>query len=225
MGRLAGGPFFGVHVKNLTIDGSNRAATALMNRFCEEQCYGEDLLLVNFTYSGLDIQGSGAQNSGPFRDLEIYPGAAATSSAVCVVVSNVISFRGIDGVTCNASGYRAKPQVGLLLDGGALYTRFHVEHVATGVQLGSGSQPADGLTLQNIQAGPDVQTAVVISNRQDNQNVTLNGLKCNGCVNVLQDYVMHNSTRWDVGSYILGNGAGASKRVTTSAADIAQENQ
>ncbi len=97
-------PVFGIRVENLTLDGSAIAGVCLFNQYAEEQSAGRDLLLTGCSQVGLLISGSGAQNSGPFEDMEIYPSPATTSS-VCVKVTNAIAFRGIRGITCNANGY------------------------------------------------------------------------------------------------------------------------
>ena len=207
---------FGVQVKNLTIDGGDRADFGLQNLYSMELSYGEDLLIVNYLKAGLDIETSSAQNSGPFRNLEIYPLTNGTTDTRCIIVQNVIAFRGIEGVTCNAGGYITRPAIALQLDGAGSYSSFHVEHFTTAVQLGSTVTPADGLIFMNGQFGPDVDTGVVIAPETPDQNLSIFGVSCYSCTNVLNDQITARSITHAVGFYLMGNGAGNSPRVLTS---------
>jgi hypothetical protein len=201
-------PSFGVQIKNLTLDGNNRAGVCLTNSNSEELSYAQDVLLTRCV-QGLTIIGSGAQQSGPFRNLEIYPYGGATAN--CVVVQNAPGFRGIQGLTCN--GFNAPGQaVGLLIDGGSLYEDMHIERVGTGVQLGSNYNTADGTVLTGLEMGPQITTGIKITSRDGNQNVTIIGSRCAGCGVHLEDDVMHIvDAHYSVGFYALGDGAGTSK--------------
>ena len=217
---------FGVQVKSLTIDGGNRADFGLQNLYSMEQSYGQDLLIENFLKAGLDVEGSAAQNSGPFRDLEIYPGSGPTitSDTRCIIVQNVISFRGIEGVTCNAgTTYLTRPAIALQIDGQGTYSSIHVEHFATAVQLGSNVNPADGLVFMNGQFGPDVDTGITIAVATPDQNLSLFGVSCYSCGQVLNDQVTGRATSWALGYYLMGNGAGNSKKVLTSDQGLANK--
>jgi hypothetical protein len=214
---------FGVQVKNLTINGGYRADVGLQNRYSMELSYGEDLLITDFLKAGLDVEGSAAQNSGPFRNLEIYPGAGytVTRETNCIIVRNVIAFRGIQGVTCNAgSNYLTRPEVALQLDGAGTYSSLHVEHFGTAVHLGSNVTSADGLIVMGGQFGPDVDTGIVIDRMARSQNLSFFGLSCTSCAAVLNDEITSHTVRWDVGWYLMGNGAGADKKILTSDHDV-----
>jgi Pectate lyase superfamily protein len=209
-------PSFGVRIENLTIDGSGVAPVCLENRTSEEQSAGRDLLLLHCTSAPLYIAGSGAQNSGPFEDLEIYP-APASAKGVCVRVENVISFRGMRGLTCNAGTGGLRPDVALALDGGGLYEDIHVEHFATGISLGSKANSADALTIINGQFGPAVDTAISIQPRAGNQNITVIGISCVGCRALLADGIMGvTNTHTSLGFYSLGDGPEHSKPVLST---------
>ena len=213
----APGPDFGVQITNLTIDGSAVAGTCLSNTYAEELSYGKDLLLTNCGKAGLLISSGAAQNSGPFENLEIYPGsgAAVNTNTVCIQVSGVVAFRGIQGVTCNAgSFYSSRPAVGLALDGEGYYADIHVEHVTTAISLGSSTNSADGMTVANGQFGPDVVTGVAITAQPgiNNQNITVLGMSCFGCTSLLTDAELGtNITDESLGWYMIGNGAGGGK--------------
>lgn len=215
------GPDFGIQVKNMTLDGSGIVSSCLVNTVSEELSYAEDLLLTQCHY-GLVVIGSGAQNSGPYRNLEIYP--TGGSDATCVTVSNVISFRGVEGVTCNGSGADSE-NIGLWLDGQGFYSDIHAEHVETAVLLGTPSGSADGMTIANVHFGPSVKTGIDISNRPGNQNITLIGLSCVGCSALLQDDVMGiTNNHTSLGFYALGDGAGSSKPLLSNASGIPSRN-
>lgn len=222
-------PSFDIQVEKMTIDGSAIVPTCLMNQYGEEMSYGRDLMLTNCGSAPLVISGSGAQNSGPFENLEIYPGGGApvTSASLCVQVTGVISFRGIKGITCNGGAYyTTRPAVALALDGGGQYSDIHVEHYATGISLGNSALSADGLVIANAEFGPDVSTGVAVTNlpASNNQNISIFGLTCVGCTNVLTDAeVGTNITDNSVGWYMIGNGAGSGKpRLTGNTGQLAQ---
>jgi Pectate lyase superfamily protein len=213
----APGPDFGVQVTNMTIDGSALAGVCLSNTYSEELSYGKDLLLTNCGKAGLVVSSGAAQNSGPFENLEIYPGSGPTvnTNTVCIQVTGVVAFRGIRGVTCNpGTFYGSRPAVGLALDGGGYYADIHVEHAATAISLGSAAASADGMTVANGQFGPDVVIGVAITapNGINNQNLSIGGMSCFGCTSLLTDAEMGtNITDESLGWYMIGNGAGGGK--------------
>lgn len=210
-------PSFDIQVEKLTIDGSAIVGTCLTNQYAEEMSYGRDLMLTNCGSVPLLISGTGAQNSGPFENLEIYPGGGptVTTASMCVQVTGVISFRGIKGITCNGGpNYASRPAIGLALDGGGQYSDIHIEHFATAISLGNSSLAADGLVLANAQFGPDVTTGVAITNlpAANNQNIAVFGISCVGCTNTLSDAeVGTNVPDNSIGWYMIGNGSGAGK--------------
>ncbi len=213
----APGPDFGVQVSNMTLDGSGIAGVCLSNTYSEELSYGKDLLLTNCGTAGLLVSSGAAQNSGPFENLEIYPGSGPTvnTNTVCVRVTGVVAFRGIQGVTCNAgSYYSSRPAIGLALDGGGYYANIHVEHAATGISIGSANNSADSMTVVNGQFGPDVVTGIAITAPLgiNNQNLGVFGMSCFGCTSLLTDAEMGtNISDESVGWYMIGNGAGGGK--------------
>ncbi len=215
-------PNFGVQVENMTIDGSLIAGTCLLNIYSEEQSFGRNLILGDCTKTGLRVVGSGAQNSGPFENLEILPGpgAATTVNTLCVEISGVDAFRGITGLTCNAgSSYDSRPALAMKLDGSGVYQDIHVEHFATAVTLGSATHSADTLIFANGAFGPDVNTGLEIAARpgMNNQNLTILGLSCSSCRTLLRDdmtgtHISDSSIGW----YLLGNGPTKYKALLSS---------
>jgi hypothetical protein len=139
-----------------------------------------------------------------------------------VSVEDVISFRGIEGLTCNG-GMAGTISTGLFLDGAGMYSNIHIEHARTGIALGSHNNTADGLIVINGQFGPDVTTGVFIDGRGNvggNQNLTLMGLLCVGCTNLLQDDVMQIlNNHSSLGLYSLGDGS-SNQTVFSTAAGI-----
>lgn len=213
----APGPDFSVQIQNLTLDGNAIAGVCLANSYAEEMSYGRDVELTNCASVGLLVSTTGAQNSGPFENLEIYPGGTANANSLCIQVTGTISFRGISGVTCNATGYSVQPNVAVSLEGNGQYSDFHIEHFATGVSLGTAVNSADGMTLNNAEFGPDVVTGVLIPNvGKNNQNLVITGLNCVGCTNILEDdQVGTRNNDNSVGWYMIGNGSGGAKPMFT----------
>lgn len=217
-------PSFGVQVQNLTIDGSGIAGACLENHQAEELSWGRDLLLTNCTGASLWVYGYGAQNSGPFEDLEIYPAGTTsriTPQTTCITVEGVVAFRGIESVTCNGGSGPVQPNIGIQLDFQGRYSDFHVEHFATAMQLGNAAGSADGMTVQNMEFGPSVQTGLIISSNPGNQNITLMGMQCAGCSALLVDQIMQTvDTHTSLGVYALGDGAGNSKTVFSNGQNV-----
>ena len=213
----APGPDFSVQIQNLTLDGSAVAGVCLSNIYGEEMSYGKDLELTSCATAGLFISTTASQNSGPFENLEIYPGGTGNANSLCIQVTGSISFRGISGVTCNGTGYATRPKIGISLEGNGNYSNFHIEHVNTGVSMGTGVNSADGMTLNNAEFGPDVATGVLIPNLgKNNQNLVITGLNCNGCTNILEDDELGKTNNDNsLGWYMLGNGGGSSKPLMT----------
>jgi hypothetical protein len=211
------GPDFSVQIQNLTIDGSAVAGTCLSNSYAEEMSYGRDLELTNCSGVGLYIATTGSQNSGPFENLEIYPGATGNANSLCLQVTGTISFRGVSGVTCNGAGYTVEPNLAVSLEGNGQYSDFHIESFTTGVSLGTAVNSADGMTLNNVEFGPNVVTGVLIPNSgKNNQNLVITGLNCVGCTKILEDDevgVVNNDN--SVGWYMIGNGTGGARPMMT----------
>lgn len=221
----APGPNFGVRVENLTIDGSSIAGTCLSNQYSEELSAGRDLLITACGSIGLQVATGAAQNSGPFENLEIYPGSGSTVNAnsVCIQVRNVVAFRGIRGVTCNAgSNYSVRPNVAIDIDGAGTYSDFHVEHFKTAVSLGSSVTSADSMVFADAQFGPDVDVGLAITgNGVANQNLTVLGLSCNGCISLLTDAIMSKTIASPtLGWYMIGDGGGGGKTMLSSSGSI-----
>lgn len=199
-------PSFGVRIENLTIDGSGVAPVCLENRTSEELSSGRDLLLLHCTSAPLYVSGSGAQNSGPFTNLEIYPWVTSADTR-CVFIDRVISFRGLQGVTCNAGTGKIRPNVAMQLNGGSRYSDIHVERFATAISLGDTAATADGMTILNAEFGPDVDTGISIDGRPGNQNITVMGISCVGCELLLADHVSGTTdNHTSLGFYALGDG-------------------
>ncbi|MBV9265012.1 MAG: hypothetical protein JO061_02470 [Acidobacteriaceae bacterium] len=218
LGGRTGGPYYNVQIAQLTLDCAGLAGVGLLNTQAEEHSEGRSLLIEACPNASVDIEGSGAQNSGPFEDLEILPGGASTVSTVCVKVANVISFRGVQDVTCNANAYQTRPGVAFAVDGGSTYLNTHVEHFQTAFSLGSPVNSADGMFVADGQFGPDVDTGVFITGGVANQNLALLGIRCYSCSNLLIDSVTGNTMpqTTSLGWYFLGNGPGETKNVLSS---------
>ena len=218
-------PSFRVQITQLTADCSGRAAVGIYNSHAEEQSHVEHVLIQHCTSDGLRVEGSGAQNSGPYQDIEVLPTAGGsdgiTTATHCISVHNVVGFRGIRGATCNGGSFT--PDVAVDIDGSGSYDGLHVEHFWTAMQIGA-YYPADALEVHNVQAGPDVHRNIWISAAQPTQNVALFTISCNGCATILQNDI--KSTSYGPASfawYLLGDGVGQQQSVLTSmgSADLA----
>ena len=218
----APGPDFDVWVSNLTVDCNYNTSVGISNQYAEEMS-GADHVLISRCYGvGLSVTGGGAQNSGPYSNLEIYPGGGkyVTGNSLCVLIDNVVGFRGLDAVTCNpGSYYSQRPWVGIQLNGAGSITNSHVEHAANAIALGSKAMAADAVIIQNMRFGPDIGTGVLITNPgPNNENISMFALGCAGCQKaLLEDRMTGNIIRDPtIGFYLLGNGGGGGKNVWSS---------
>jgi Pectate lyase superfamily protein len=200
---------FGVQVTNMTLDGSSVAGACLYNVSAEELSWGRTLMMTNCSV-GLYTAGSGAQNAGPFEDLEIYPGSgpSVTSASRCAEVIGVPAFRGIKGLTCNGgTAYSSEPAAALVVVGSSgIFSDVHAEHFSTAISLGDDSIGSiDGVTVIDTAFGPDVQTGVRITG--GSQNVTLMSIQCFGCTNLVDDRrTNHTFPDTSVAFYMIGDG-------------------
>ena len=224
----------GVRVENLTIDCNNvPGCIGLQDLRAQEQSGARHLLIENITGIGLDVEGSAAQNSGPFEDLEFYGGTDfnVTATSLCARIVNVPAFRGIHGATCNFNNYDVHPFIGIQMDSTGTLNDIHIEGTDIGIGVGV-SAAGTGAMLQNIYGGGwNIHTLVrVFSGRE----ILLTGLVSSTTPVLLAHngrtirkadlafYVVHNAGRPPAPSTIA-NMAVAS--ASTSAAAVERPNR
>lgn len=194
----------GVRIENLTIDCNNIAGCiGLQNIRSQEQSGARHLLIQNITGVGLDVEGSAAQNSGPFEDLEFSGGTDfnVTPYSLCARVINVPAFRGIHGATCNFNNYEVHPVIGIQMDSTGTLNDVHIEGTNIGIAVGV-SALGTGAMLQNIYGGgPNIHTLVhVFSGRE----ILLTGLM-RSTTPVLLSHNGHNVHDASLGAYVVHN--------------------
>jgi hypothetical protein len=217
-------PSMGVRIENLTIDCNNLSGvTGVHNDKSQEQSGLHHVLIENIAGIGLDVEGSGAQNSGPYEDLEFAGGenANVTIASLCARVVNVPAFRGIHGATCNFNNYSVHPRLGIQMDSTGTLSDIHIEGVENGIGLGV-LAPGTGAILQNIYGGGLNITNVV--HIYKGQNILLSGLVRSTTANLLVDDVLGQTiTDTELALYIIGNGASPNQsRFSSSIAQGAQ---
>ena len=153
-------PSFGVRVQNMLIDCQNKSgAIGVQNQNAQEQSGLDFVTIHNCPASELSISGSGAQNSGPYRNLEIYNDSSCTNCSAATVPVNVgtgiSALRAIEDVTINDNGTATNPNVALEWDAGngGQIQNLHVEYAGVGVQVGANGA-VTGLSIANIECGP-----------------------------------------------------------------------
>jgi hypothetical protein len=168
----------GVRVENLTVDCNNKVgATGVRNQWSQEESGLRHVLIENCPASGLDVETSAAQNSGPYEDLEVLSyGKCSNCSAatVPVIVREVAAFRGIHGATINFDG-APSPAAGIQIDSSGSFTDIHCEHVDACLLMGS-ARPISAVTASNIECGPATLECVIFSNAYDSRNLTVLGI-------------------------------------------------
>ena len=205
-------PGFAVRIENLTVDCSNiKGAIGIQNLHAQEESGVRHALVVNCPGASLDIEGSSAQNSGPYDDLELLDDADCTNctpATVPLVVKEVVAFRGVHGATINSDG-AAQPEVGAQIDSSGSYNDLHFEHVTAGVVIGSKLSTANVL-VSNVYCSVPNTDCVTISGAFASQNITAVAIASNG-TNLIADELHGNTLSvkgegGSVGMYAIGNG-------------------
>jgi hypothetical protein len=157
----------GVVISDLRLDGQGTLNTkalasliGIMNKNSQEGSYVSHVTFRYFEGTSLDIETSGANNSGPYEDNALGGGGSScVSSGVCSNQNSATSCikivnaqtHGIHGFTCtagylNSSG--AGPSAGLYLDGnGNSIQDGHFEGVKDGVVVGDQASVAGNVIL------------------------------------------------------------------------------
>ena len=239
LGLFANAPQFGVQVTDLEMD-CNGIAGCIGgdNQASQEQSWFRRDLAINAAGSGFQIGSSatpfGAQNSGPYEDLEVIPNTYGVTATTCIIVTLSPAFRGFSGITCNGDGYSSEPDSAIVFHGTSpgRIENVHIEHFINGIVLGStmaGPPPftdyavAD-IIVENIEAGPDNQNTVVfLAGPDTDQNIVVMGVENstmggNTLVDNLNGNTIDNAV--GLGFYAIGNGTAGAQTVYTSRNDI-----
>lgn len=209
----ATGPAFAVRIENLTVDCNNRnGAIGIQNWNAQEQSGVRHAMILNCPAIGLDLENSGAQNSGPYEDLELLDDTDCTNclaATVLLVVKKVPSFRGLHGATANSDGAPEQPDVGAQIDSAGSYFDLHFEHVTAGVVIGS-KNPTAGVVVSNVYCSVPNTDCVKLSSAFPIQNITAIAIASNG-INLITDERSRTTLSvkeegGSVGLYAIGNG-------------------
>lgn len=214
----ASAPSFGVILIGPgTVDCNGKTGIGIQNDNAQEMSYARDIDIANCSGPALDIEGSGAQNSGPFSNLHIIPGSTAVAGTLGVKVYNVPAFRGISSVTVDNTGYTSKPTTSVQIDASGFYRGIHAEASTNGIVVGS-QIATNSVHVEDFWAASTITTGVVISNAFSTQDILLTNLNSNGATNLVSDQVSGKTlTDGSLALYLLGNGA--TKEVLTSSAN------
>jgi hypothetical protein len=202
----------GVRIENLTVDCNNKiGATGIQNKWSQEESGLRHVLIVNCPVSGLDVETSAAQNSGPYEDLEVlnYEICSNCSAAtVPIIVKEVTAFRGIHGATINSDGARS-PGAGIQIDSSGSFTDIHCEHVDSCLLIGS-QRATSAVTASNIECGPATLECVIFSNAYESRNLTALGIVAtsgNLVADQISDKIVSASAEGgSLGMYSVGSG-------------------
>jgi hypothetical protein len=195
----------GVRVENLTIDCNNIAGCiGLQNVRSQEQSGARHVLIENITGVGLDVEGSAAQNSGPYEDMEFAGGIDfnVNAASLCARIVNVPAFRGLHGATCNFNNYEVHPAVGIEMDSPGTLNDIHIEGANTGIGVGI-AYPGTGAILQNVFGGGPNMSALV--HVYSGSEILLTGL-VRSTTPVLLIHNGHSMRAGSVAFYVVHNG-------------------
>jgi hypothetical protein len=137
----------GVSIADIHLDGGGQILTGILNSFASDLSYVQDVAITQVEGTGLDVENSGANRSGPYTDLNITAGILnVQTSTACIKIINA-STRGVHGLTCTADG---TPDAGIYLDGNNnTIEDVHFEGVKDGVRVGQNAAAA-GNVVSNI---------------------------------------------------------------------------
>jgi len=179
MGLTSGGPFFGVQIRNLTVDclGIN-GCVGVLNNNAEEGSFLNNVTIFNAPAIGLHVTtnnsssgGVGAVNSGPYTNVSIQFQANAcggcSASTLALQVDGIDgtgtegrSIRGFDNFTVSGnslSNLFAKPTLIYVYGVSTEITNSHVEYCSTAcIQIGQTGTPSFstyGVRLSDITVG------------------------------------------------------------------------
>ena len=197
----------GVEVQDLALSvssGSGPGLTGIQNENSGDLSFVRNVSLTNFAVYGLQISGSGAQNSGPYTDISYTTTSAVSNSSAteCVNISGAAT-RGIQGLTCNtvspggplAAAVEIEASDNLLQDVAA------DEGFVDGVLIGSTSTTAN-VVLENI-AGGHTNTVEIGA---DSEDITILAVASQGGKNTILDDLTGGPTLTDktVALYAVG---------------------
>jgi hypothetical protein len=163
-------------------------------------------------YNGaFTVTGTPATNTFTFEVV----GTPTTPATGTIVYSTTVgvhleldgaTWRGIDNISVTSRGLVEFAGIAVLIEGsGGAIQGAHIETMTAGIVLGANS-PSSGITLYNIDGGPNMNDIVTILG---GQNLTILGVKrqTTGTLNTIRD-VTNEITLTDnqVGLYALGDG-------------------
>lgn len=227
---------FGVQVEHLGIDCNGIAGCiGAYNVYAQEQSWFQHVLILNAPSVGLWIDGAPGgtptfqtQNSGPYEDLEIYPGAAAVNGTFCIKLNQGVVSRGLHHLTCNAAGFTSKPATAISInDTHATITNVGIQDFSQGILAGDMTLGLNDLTIMNVECGDTIgNCSPVVRIAANSGNITLLGVAGNnagGAGNVVQDdcnTVTIADNGVGVGFYTTGDGSCGSQTILTSRNDV-----
>jgi len=174
----------GVSVEDLALDGNGTAVSGISNSLARDLSYVRRLSLSNIAGTGLLIS-SGAQNSGPYSDINF---SSTAASAVCASIQGAsTSTRGIHGLTCTGNVSGTALPVAVLLDApNNTIEDVRVSGFTDGIKLGQ-NLPTQGDVLSNISGGPNVTSIIHIANAHLVSDLSVVGVAKNGATNAIND--------------------------------------
>ncbi len=227
------GPCFGVQAENFTIDCNGvSGCSGGYNAYSQELSWFRKVLVLNAPAYGiwLDIgthTTSASQNSGPYEDIEVNSDAAGITGTVCFRALLVPSFRGINGLTCDMSGYASKPTNAIVIEASpTLINNLHLEHATNGLVLGTAAHGGSDYVVFNVEAGPDLDNAVVIgpTTTDTSQNILISGVQNatmggNSLIDNVNSVTVNSVV--GLGTYFIGNGSAGNQTIMSSRNDVA----
>jgi Pectate lyase superfamily protein len=218
----------GVGISDLRIDGQGANengldVTGIQNENSQAGSYVSHVTFHYVETTALDVETSGANDSGPYTDLtpsagnaNCTDGCAPTATTACVKIVNTHT-RGIHGITCTGNaqlvgGVPSGMRGGIYLDGDAnTIEDGHFEGVQNAVVVGD-AEPASGNLLLNLSGATGAGTqfnVVLICNSTNTSPCTTSGSVSDLAIFQVETYTTGYNTIVDmINSTTLGNSSG-----------------
>lgn len=205
-------PSFGESVEYFTVNCNNQpGATGIQNKFGQQGAHATGMMIQDCPGIGLDVETSGAQNSGPYFDnyIVIESGCTnCTKSTIAAKFNNLVTFRGVLGLSMVSAVTLANT---MMIDTGGNFSDLEFEGEANGLIIGTNLATA-GVIVQGAFCH-NLTTCITISNANPSGtgNINIDEIVSDTTANLLIDQMASKTLTQSgegnsLGWYHLGGG-------------------
>jgi len=209
---------FQVQVTDLTINCNGVAGSiGIQNNWSQENSFAQRVTFGGCLAEDVDVETTGAQNSGPYQNLFMGSKTGAGAATQCIKINNVPGLRGVRSFTCDMTGYTTEPTYAVTMDGaGAVLEDGHFQNSVNGLALGFNAATY-GVEASNLTGGAVMTNLIDVAPSGTNAvyNYTFKNLTQNGATNAVADGQTGNTfsapSFGSIGLYACGDLFGKNK--------------